>query len=336
MEKGKIKTLPKEGALKRINILTKESKPYFFVSNFEGDEFLLLCGKELMQGGGLFFDFGGITNYRYPVSNEIAIQIKKVYPPDFERYYKAFEIVKRHIAYGNTYLLNLTFASKIDFNTDCKTLEKVFAVSRARYKIWLPGSFVCFSPEPFIRIDRDGKISTYPMKGTIDATLPDAYSKLENDEKEIAEHYTIVDLLRNDLALVANGVKVERFRYFEKINSKNGELWQTSSEITGTLKPEYLFNYGDVLRKMLPAGSISGAPKQKTVSIIKEVEALSRGFYTGVAGFFDGKKLDTAVMIRFIEKRSDGFYYRSGGGIVNASDAKNEYEELIKKIYIPV
>lgn len=76
--------------------------------------------------------------------------------------------------------------------------------------------------------------------------------------------------------------------------------------------------------------------QKKTVEILKEIEGYERGFYTGVFGIFDGKNLDSAVMIRFIEKDKDGnLFYKSGGGITCDSDCKSEYEEMIDKIYLP-
>ena len=87
---------------------------------------------------------------------------------------------------------------------------------------------------------------------------------------------------------------------------------------------------------MLPAGSVTGAPKKQTVAIIRESENYERGWYTGVFGVFDGKSLDSAVMIRYIEKDSGKFCYKSGGGITYMSDPEKEYEELISKIYVPV
>ena len=86
---------------------------------------------------------------------------------------------------------------------------------------------------------------------------------------------------------------------------------------------------------MLPAGSISGAPKEKTVEIIQEVEGQPRGYYTGVFGIFDGASLDTAVMIRFIEQSDGEMFFRSGGGITTLSCADDEYQELLEKIYVP-
>jgi len=93
---------------------------------------------------------------------------------------------------------------------------------------------------------------------------------------------------------------------------------------------------GEIILKLLPAGSISGAPKKKTVEIIKDIETEKRGYYTGIFGHFDGKNLDSCVMIRFIEKNNDRLYYRSGGGITIYSDPEKEYKELMDKIYVPI
>ena len=87
---------------------------------------------------------------------------------------------------------------------------------------------------------------------------------------------------------------------------------------------------------MLPAGSICGAPKSKTVSIIQEVELDPRGYYTGIFGYFDGENLDSAVNIRYLEKKDGQLLYRSGGGITFLSGLESEYKELIEKIYVPV
>lgn len=86
---------------------------------------------------------------------------------------------------------------------------------------------------------------------------------------------------------------------------------------------------------MLPAGSISGAPKQSTIDLIKEAEIIPRGYYTGIFGYFDGENFDSAVMIRFIEEHNGEKFFRSGGGITVLSDARYEYEEVIEKIYLP-
>lgn len=157
-----------------------------------------------------------------------------------------------------------------------------------------------------------------------------------NDGKEAAEHATIVDLIRNDLSIVASHVRVERYRYIDVLQTNRGPILQTSSEICGELPEDYKRQLGDILFSMLPAGSITGAPKKKTMQIIREAEGYERGFYTGITGYFDGDNMDSAVMIRFVEQEADGMYFKSGGGITFKSDARNEYEEMKQKIYVPI
>jgi para-aminobenzoate synthetase component 1 len=152
----------------------------------------------------------------------------------------------------------------------------------------------------------------------------------------MAEHVMIVDLMRNDLGRLGTNIQVKKFRYVEKIKAGNKELLQVSSEITATLPENWRNNLGDILNKLLPAGSITGTPKKSTVDIIARIEDYNREFYTGVFGIFDGENLYSAVMIRFIERENEKLYYKSGGGITLDSSAKSEYEELIDKIYLPL
>ena len=174
------------------------------------------------------------------------------------------------------------------------------------------------------------------MKGTIDATLPHAAEHLRSDYKESCEHHTIVDLMRNDLSRVATSVRVARFKYLTELHTIKGSLLQMSSEIRGQIMPAYRHALGDLMRELLPAGSICGAPKGKTLELIQEAEGYPRGYYSGVCGYFDGKDLDSAVLIRYVEEAQDGqLYYRSGGGITINSRAEDEYQECIQKIYIP-
>ena len=173
------------------------------------------------------------------------------------------------------------------------------------------------------------------MKGTIDAGIKDAAQKILADNKEKAEHATIVDLIRNDLARVAQHVKVERFRYIDTIVTHRKSLLQVSSEICGDLPINYQEGIGDIIFDLLPAGSITGAPKNQTLDIIRQAETHKRGFYTGVCGYFDGQNLDSGVMIRFIEQRGQQLFYKSGGGITHFSNPVDEYREYIDKIYVP-
>ena len=253
------------------------------------------------------------------------------HPVPYGRYLEAFTRVVGAQRAGDSYLCNLTFPTAIDITL---TLGEIFHAAGSPYRLLVRDNFTVFSPESFVRI-KGGVISSYPMKGTIGAMVPDAETELLADEKEFAEHLTIVDLIRNDLGIVARDIRVERFRYVERIETSGGGILQTSSEITGRLPRDYRERIGEIVAALLPAGSVTGAPKKRTVEIIKEAEGYDRGYYTGVFGCFDGNDLDSAVMIRFIEMTDTGPVFKSGGGITVYSDPESEYQELIEKVYVP-
>ncbi len=253
-------------------------------------------------------------------------------PVEQDAYMRSFRIVYANLLAGNSYLVNLTFPTSIEISI---TLPEIFSRSNARYRLLFGDRFVVFSPEIFVQIE-NGRISSFPMKGTIDAALPDAEKQILADPKETAEHNTIVDLIRNDLSMVTSHVSVKRFRYIEKIDTHEKSLLQVSSEISGQLDGQYMANLGNIFRKLLPAGSISGAPKKKTLQIINEAETYNRGFYTGVFGYFNGVKLDSGVMIRFIRNENGSLVFCSGGGITVNSNPEMEYKELTDKVYVPI
>ena len=116
------------------------------------------------------------------------------------------------------------------------------------------------------------------MKGTIDADLPGARDLLLNDEKEMAEHVTIVDLIRNDLSIHAHHVRVEKFRYIDTLVTNRKKLLQVSSVIPVQLPDNYRSKLGEIIFSMLPAGSVSGAPKEETLRIIRASEGSPRGY----------------------------------------------------------
>lgn len=174
------------------------------------------------------------------------------------------------------------------------------------------------------------------MKGTIDASLPNAEKELMDDEKEAAEHATIVDLIRNDLSRVASNVRVDKYRYVDVLHTNKGDILQTSSEISGKLPDDYTHHIGNIIAAQLPAGSITGAPKKKTCQIIDEAETYKRGFYTGVMGIYENGTLNSAVMIRFVELEKDGMAFKAGGGITSQSQCRKEYEEVLQKVYLPI
>ena len=279
----------------------------------------------------IWISFPGWTNHAAIKNKSLKRDLIK-YPIAFDQYKEVFDNVLKEINRGNSYLTNLTFPTPVSLNIG---FEEIYHNSRSKYTMKFRDEFIVFSPEPFVRI-RDNKIFTTPMKGTINAALPGAKKLLLNDKKEESEHYTIVDLMRNDLSLIAKNIKVEKFRYVEEVKSEHYNLLQTSSLISGDLPEDYRKTLGDRIFSILPAGSVSGAPKRETLKIIKENERYERGFYTGVMGYFDGENMDSAVMIRFLEKTRNGLIYKSGGGITAQSDAFSEYQELIDKVYVPV
>jgi para-aminobenzoate synthetase component 1 len=93
---------------------------------------------------------------------------------------------------------------------------------------------------------------------------------------------------------------------------------------------------GDILFRLLPAGSICGAPKAATLKLIADAEQSPRGWYTGVWGYYDGRSISTAVMIRCLARRDGRTYFHSGGGITVNSLAEDEYNEVLQKIYLPI
>ena len=321
----------KQQCRKQMNIWGASRTPFLFIVDF-------LCNKPVIfplseiDATQLLYDFRGLTNVTgqsFPA--DLPPLVFEKFPVDFADYKRSFDKVMQHLQEGNSFLVNLTMPTPIAIN---RSLQDIFYQSKANYKLWYQDEVVVFSPETFVRIN-NGVIASYPMKGTIDSSLPQAKEKLLADPKEMAEHVTIVDLIRNDLSHFASEVQVRRFRFVEEVQTYRGKLLQVSSEISGQLAENYQEQLGDILMSMLPAGSVSGAPKPKTLEIIREAEAYERGYYTGVMGIFDGQNVDSAVMIRYIEKQGRQYVYKSGGGITARSQAENEYQELIDKVYVP-
>jgi len=297
-----------------ITALAKNKIPFVFVLSYDKSRCIIERVDNLQQ-----------IQFNISTKKSFTTRRLRAKPVSFERYSDAFYKVMEQIKKGNTYLLNLTFPAKIEQKLD---LEQVFYCADAKYKVLVKDKFVSFSPETFVKI-KDNKIFAFPMKGTIDATIKDAKKQILDDEKEKAEHTMIVDLLRNDLGIIGQKVRVERFRYVEDI----GGLLQVSSQISAELSG-WQSRLGEIIDAITPAGSITGTPKKKTMQIIADVEGYKRGFFSGIFGYFDGESFDSCVLIRYIEKEGKDLIYKSGGGITIDSDAKKEYQEMIKKIYI--
>ena len=389
----------KQEIIDKINRLASQDEPFLFVINYQGDKAFIRLLSDINPEECLFdFEGRGNFSHarKETLKEEIPEVTWQITPPLYNDYERSFNIVKSNIMAGNSYLTNLTCRVPVSCNLP---LEEIFHRAKGKYKLLLRRKrnqaedkahlkeepqnkdylkeeaqnkahlkeenieenltpFVCFSPETFVRI-KGGRIYSYPMKGTLDASLPNAEKLLMEDRKEAAEHATIVDLIRNDLSRVAEDVRVDKYRYVDVLHTNKGDILQTSSEISGRLPEDYPHHLGEILDAQLPAGSITGAPKDKTMQIIQEAEGYDRGFYTGIMGIYDQGELNSAVMIRFIEeetspvdfeadgeknfKASEGkgdeasrkLYFKAGGGITSKSDCRKEYEEVIQKIYLP-
>ena len=369
----------KQEIIDKINQLASQDEPFLFVINYQGDKAFIRLLSDINPEECLF-DFEGRGNLSHVWKETLKEEISEketwkeeisettwqIGPPLYEDYERSFNIVKSNIMAGNSYLTNLTCRVPVSCNL---SLEEIFHRAKGKYKLLLRRKrtqaedkahlkeenieenltpFVCFSPETFVRI-KGGRIYSYPMKGTLDASLPNAEKLLMEDRKEAAEHATIVDLIRNDLSRVAEDVRVDKYRYIDVLHTNKGNILQTSSEISGRLPEDYPHHLGEILDAQLPAGSITGAPKDKTMQIIHEAEGYDRGFYTGIMGIYDQGELNSAVMIRFVEEEtspsktekgknsevSRELYFKAGGGITSKSDCRKEYEEVIQKIYLP-
>ena len=314
-----------------MNNLAMQGVPFLFIIDYEGKRAVVEPENEV-NANELRYCFNGkgnATQTAYPANKDIEWRIE---PPTEAEYQHSFNIVRNAMLAGNSYLANLT--CRIGLRTNL-SLSDLYNAAEARYRLWMKDKLVCFSPETFVKIAQ-GEISSYPMKGTAEDLSPSSAEQLLANEKEAAEHATIVDLIRNDLSMVANDVHVERYRYVERLNTHRGPLLQTSSEIGGRLMPHLMQRPGDVIFSQLPAGSITGAPKKKTVEVIAEAENYHRDFYTGVMGRWDNGELDSAVMIRFIDQCHGKLFFKAGGGITAKSNWKDEYHEVIEKVYAPI
>ena len=223
----------KQEIIDKINRLASQDEPFLFVINYQGDKAFIRLLSDINPEECLF-DFEGRGNlshawketwkeetWKKKISEEeISETIWQIEPPLYEDYERSFNIVKSNIMAGNSYLTNLTCRVPVSCNL---SLEEIFHRAKGKYKLLLRRKrtqaedkahlkeenieenltpFVCFSPETFVRI-KGGRIYSYPMKGTLDASLPNAEKQLMEDRKEAAEHATIVDLIMNDLSRVA-------------------------------------------------------------------------------------------------------------------------------------
>lgn len=313
----------------QMDILTERREPFFFLIDFECNN-PAIYKLDQLGANNISIHFPQFP-YEGIVPQDNIILITK-HPISFQSYRFQFDETIGMMQETNVPLLNLTCETPININS---SLKELFIGTSAKYKILYQNKFICFSPETFIKIN-DNTITSFPMKGTISAELPNAKQIIINDPKEIDEHKAAVTLVIDDLGKVANNIYIKQYRYIDYIKTKGKNLLQVSSEVEGEIIASLQNKYGSLIKQLLPAASISGSPKGKAVSILNKVETHKRNYYTGIAGVFDGISLDSCVLIRYIENRDNSFYYKSGGGITLQSKDESEYKEMIDKVYVPV
>ncbi len=251
-------------------------------------------------------------------------------------YIKKIAAIKSYIAAGDTYQVNFTDKYTFDFSgSPVACFASLKEKQKVGYSAFInaEGKYILsFSPELFFKINGN-TISTRPMKGTArrgkNLAEDDAMRLwLQNDEKNRSENLMIVDLLRNDIGRISKIGSVEAKEMFAV--EKYETLFQMTSTVEGTLRPE--LSLYEIFRSIFPSGSVTGAPKIRTMQIINEMEDEVRGVYTGALGFFSPtKEAVFNVAIRTILLDGKKGEMGVGSGIVFDSDPEREYEECSLK-----
>ncbi|MGE7184410.1 aminodeoxychorismate synthase component I [Peribacillus sp. NPDC006672] len=257
---------------------------------------------------------------------------------DSTTYHSGFQKIKSEIEKGNTYQVNYTMRLQSKFEgDDFAFFDRLKRAQRSNYSAYLnvgTHRILSASPELFFRWE-DGQLITRPMKGTVKrgTTLKmDQFNAdwLAASEKNQAENYMIVDLLRNDLGMIAEpgSVKVPQLKEIEKYPT----VWQMTSTITADTKPGTTII--DIFKALFPCGSITGAPKIKTMEIITDIENSPREVYCGAIGFITPESeavFNVPIRTVVIEKETGNAEYGVGGGITWDSELTEEYDEAFLK-----
>lgn len=255
---------------------------------------------------------------------------------DEKSYAEKIKAIQEYIRSGDTYQVNFTDKLRFDFSGSPEAMFSALLENQpVPYSALLHGEdwhILSFSPELFFR-RKEQRMVARPMKGTArrgaDLAEDEAVACwLRNDAKNRSENVMIVDLLRNDLGRICEfgSVQVEELFAVEKYAT----LFQMASEISGTLRPGV--GYADIFGSLFPCGSITGAPKLRTMKIIQELERESRGVYTGAIGFFSpAREAVFNVPIRTVVLENGRGTMGVGSGIVIDSQAEDEFRECLLK-----
>ncbi|MCR5106523.1 MAG: anthranilate synthase component I family protein [Lachnospiraceae bacterium] len=252
-----------------------------------------------------------------------------------EEYCKKVEKIKDHIHEGDIFQLVLSNPMEADYEGSLLSTYRILRTTNpSPYMFYFSGNveIAGASPETLVQV-RDDEIKTFPLAGTRKrGKTPEEDMALEKellaDEKERAEHNMLVDLGRNDLGRICefDTVNVEKYMSVEKYS----HVMHIGSAVKGKLSKDHTAI--DAIDALLPAGTLSGAPKIRACELIDEFENNKRGLYGGAIGYvaFTGN-LDTCIAIRLAFKKNDKIFIRTGAGIVADSIPENEYEECINK-----
>jgi para-aminobenzoate synthetase len=259
-----------------------------------------------------------------------------------ERYLADIERSQAELAAGESYEVCLTDQISTDASPDpfalYRRLRRDNAAPFSAFLRFGERAIVSSSPERFLSVDRERRVMARPIKGTISRCEDPAEDaarreELAGDEKTRAEHLMIVDLLRNDLGRVCevDSVRVPELMTVEPYAT----VHQVVSTITGVLESQR--SSVECVRACFPGGSMTGAPKERTMEIIDELEAEARGVYSGAIGYFgaDGST-DLSIVIRTIVMRPGRTTIGAGGAIVIQSDPVDEFDEILLKARAPM
>ena len=255
---------------------------------------------------------------------------------DKESYCSMVERAKHHIREGDIFQIVLSNRLSADFEGSLLNTYRVLrTVNPSPYMFYFSGTDVEVagaSPETLVKLE-DGVLHTFPLAGTRPRGKTDAEDaalekELLADRKELAEHNMLVDLGRNDLGKISRfgTVEVEKLHSIERYS----HVMHIGSTVRGEIRDEY--DALDAISAVLPAGTLSGAPKIRACQLIGELENNKRGIYGGAIGYIDFTgNMDTCIAIRIAYKKNGKVFVRSGAGIVADSVPEKEFEECINK-----
>lgn len=272
-----------------------------------------------------------------PVKNvpgKIKSEIKRLFEED--TFCKMIERAKEYIYEGDIFQVVLSNRLEADFEGSLLNAYRILRTTNpSPYMFYFSSDDIEVagaSPETLVKLE-DGILHTFPLAGTRPRGKDEEEDlKLEEellaDEKERAEHNMLVDLGRNDLGKISNfgSVKLEKYMAIERYS----HVMHIGSTVRGEIREDKCAL--DAVDAILPAGTLSGAPKIRAMEIINELENNKRGIYGGAIGYLDFTgNLDTCIAIRIAFKKNGKVFIRSGAGIVADSVSKNEYQECINK-----